>query len=114
MEDLRFKADYITICLEFFGSDIAEAVPAVVEVKQLLDDDKEVLLTGLEHLDERYIKAVKYTTKASTSDGSFAGRPKMVLLADIASDDEAMVKAAAERVIETSKKRNAQGFRHLI
>jgi Fe-S oxidoreductase len=34
----------------------------------------------------------------------------MVLLADIASDDEAMVKAAAERVIETSKKRNAQGF----
>jgi FAD/FMN-containing dehydrogenase/Fe-S oxidoreductase len=99
-----------TICLEFFGSDIAEAVPAVVEVKQLLDDDKGVLLTGLEHLDERYIKAVKYTTKASSSDGSFAGRPKMVLLADIASDDEAMVKAAAERVIETSKKRNAQGF----
>jgi FAD/FMN-containing dehydrogenase/Fe-S oxidoreductase len=99
-----------TICLEFFGSDIAEAVPAVVEVKQLLDDDEDVLLTGLEHLDERYIKAVKYTTKASSSDGAFAGRPKMVLLADIASDDEASVKAAAEKVIETSRKRNAQGF----
>jgi len=99
-----------TICLEFFGSDIAEAVPAVVEVKQLLDDDEAVLLTGLEHLDERYIKAVKYTTKASSTDGAFAGRPKMVLLADIASDDEASVKAAAERVIETSRKRNAQGF----
>ncbi|MBT8135335.1 MAG: DUF3683 domain-containing protein, partial [Gammaproteobacteria bacterium] len=99
-----------TICLEFFGSDIAEAVPAVVEVKQLLDDDKAVLLTGLEHLDERYIKAVKYTTKASSSEGTFVGRPKMVLLADIASDDETLVKAAAERVIETSKKRNAQGF----
>ena len=99
-----------TICLEFFGSDIAEAVPAVVEVKQLLDDDEAVLLTGLEHLDERYIKAVKYTTKASSSEGAFVGRPKMVLLADIASDDETLVKAAAERVIETSKKRNAQGF----
>jgi len=99
-----------TICLEFFGSDIAEAVPAVVEVKQLLDDDEAVLLTGLEHLDERYIKAIKYTTKASSSAGAFAGRPKMVLLADIASDDEAMVKAAAERVIKTSQKRNAQGF----
>jgi FAD/FMN-containing dehydrogenase/Fe-S oxidoreductase len=99
-----------TICLEFFGSDIAEAVPAVVEVKQLLDDDDAVLLTGLEHLDERYIKAVKYTTKASSSEGTFVGRPKMVLLADIASDDETLVKAAAERVIETSKKRNAQGF----
>ncbi len=99
-----------TICLEFFGTDIAEAVPAVVEVKQLLDDNKDVLLTGLEHLDERYIKAVKYTTKASSSDGSFLGRPKMVLLADISSDDEALVNAAAQQVIEVSKKRNAQGF----
>ncbi len=85
-------------------------MPAVVEVKHLLDDDEAFLLTGLEHLDERYIKAVKYTTKASSSEGAFVGRPKMVLLADIASDDETLVKAAAERVIETSKKRNAQGF----
>lgn len=99
-----------TICLEFFGSDIAEAVPAVVEVKQLLDNNKNVLLTGLEHLDERYIKAVKYTTKASSADGSFAGRPKMVLLADISSDDEDEVNVAAQQVIESSKKRNAQGF----
>ena len=99
-----------TICLEFFGTDIAEAVPAVVEVKQLLDDKQDVLLTGLEHLDERYIKAVKYTTKASSSDGSFLGRPKMVLLADISSDDEDQVNAAAQQVIEVSKKRNAQGF----
>lgn len=99
-----------TICLEFFGADIAEAVPAVVEVKQLLDNNKNVLLTGLEHLDERYIKAVKYTTKASSADGSFASRPKMVLLADISSDDEDEVNAAAQQVIETSKKRNAQGF----
>ena len=99
-----------TICLEFFGSDIAEAVPAVVEVKQLLDDNDNVLLTGLEHLDERYIKAVKYTTKASSTDGTVIGRPKMVLLADIASDSEDAVIEAAQAVIESSKKRNAQGF----
>lgn len=103
-----------TICLEFFGTDIAQAVPAIIEVKQLLDDNDQVLLTGLEHLDERYIKAVKYTTKAShtegLSDGVPAGRPKMVLLADIASDDEPQVEAAANAVIEASKKRNAQGF----
>ncbi|NOQ89394.1 MAG: DUF3400 domain-containing protein, partial [Gammaproteobacteria bacterium] len=99
-----------TLCLEFFGSDIAEAVPAIIEVKQLLDENKNVLLTGLEHLDERYIKAVKYTTKASSSNGTYAGRPKMVLLADIASDNEEHVNAAAEAVIETSKKRDAQGF----
>ena len=99
-----------TICLEFFGSDIAQAVPAVVEVKQLLEADKDVLLTGLEHLDERYIKAVEYTTKASSADGTFTGRPKMVLLADIASDNKERVNAAAEAVIESSRKRNAQGF----
>ncbi len=99
-----------TICLEFFGTDIAQAVPAVVEVKQLLDDNSQVLLTGLEHLDERYIKAVKYTTKATSTDGAPAGRPKMVLLADIAADDENQVDATAKAVIDISKKRNAQGF----
>jgi FAD/FMN-containing dehydrogenase/heterodisulfide reductase subunit C len=99
-----------TICLEFFGTDIAQAVPAIVEVKQLLDNNKKVLLTGLEHLDERYIKAVKYTTKASSSDGRHTGRPKMVLLADIASDNEEDVIAAADELIAVSKKRNSQGF----
>jgi len=99
-----------TVCLEFFGTDIAQAVPAVVEVKQLLDNNKNVLLTGLEHLDERYIKAVKYTTKAANADGTQPGRPKMVLLADISADNEDDVNAAAENIIELSNKRNAQGF----
>jgi FAD/FMN-containing dehydrogenase/Fe-S oxidoreductase len=106
----RMPAYKRTICLEFFSNDIAEAVPAVVEVKQLLDDNAEVLLTGLEHLDERYIKAVKYTTKASNADGNHLGYPKMVLLADIASEDEQQVDAAARAVIESSKKRHARGF----
>lgn len=96
-----------TICLEFFGSDIAEAVPAVVEVKQLLDANDDVLLTGLEHLDERYIKAVKYTTKAShadvLADGTPVGRPKMVLLADISADDEESVNATAAEIIEIGR-----------
>ncbi len=99
-----------TICLEFFGTDIAEAVPAIIEVKQLIDANDVILLTGLEHLDERYIKAVKYTTKASNTEGQFAGRPKMVLLADIASDDENQLNIAAKQIIEISQKRNAQGF----
>ena len=99
-----------TICLEFFGADISQAVPAIVEVKDLLDANTSVLLTGLEHLDERYIKAVKYTTKASNVDGSQIGRPKMILLADISANIEEDVNAAADAVIELSKQRNAQGF----
>ena len=39
-------------------------------------------LAGLEHLDERYVKAVGYATKAKRH-----GRPKMVLLGDIVGDD---------------------------
>ena len=99
-----------TLFLEFFGTDIAESVPSIIEVKQLIDANDNILLTGLEHLDERYIKAIKYTTKASSTDGRFAGRPRMVLLADIASDNEDQLNAAAEQVIEISEKRNAQGF----
>ena len=99
-----------TICLEFFGTDIALAVPAIIEVKKLIDDKKNVLLTGLEHLDERYIKAVKYMTKAATTDSKHSGRPKMILLADIAADDEEQVIAAANELVAISKKRNAEGF----
>ncbi|MBN4063802.1 DUF3683 domain-containing protein, partial [Cardiobacterium sp. AH-315-I02] len=99
-----------TICLEFFGTDISDAVPAIIEVKQLVDADEHTLLTGLEHLDERYIKAVKYTTKASSADGHVSGRPKMVLLADLASDDESQLNTIANQLVDLCKKRNAQGF----
>jgi FAD/FMN-containing dehydrogenase len=47
-----------------------------------------VLLAGLEHLDERYVKAVGYTTKAKRH-----GRPKMVLIGDIVGHDETAVMA---------------------
>lgn len=104
-----------TVCLEFFGTDIAEAVPAIVEVKQLFENHARVLLTGLEHLDERYIKAVKYTTKASPDDirqltGKHSGWPKMILLADVAADSEADANDAASEIVSISRKRNALGF----
>ncbi|HWV92559.1 MAG TPA: DUF3683 domain-containing protein, partial [Burkholderiales bacterium] len=46
-----------TVCLEFFGL-AREAVPAIVEIKNHVEKAKGVLLAGLEHLDERYVKAV--------------------------------------------------------
>ena len=42
-----------------------------------------MILAGLEHLDERYVKAVGYATKARRH-----GRPKMVLMGDIVGDDD--------------------------
>jgi len=55
-----------TVCLEFFGFDLHKAVPAIVEINDYLDVADGVVLAGLEHLDDRYVKAVKYTRQSST------------------------------------------------
>jgi FAD/FMN-containing dehydrogenase/Fe-S oxidoreductase len=97
-----------TIALEFFGH-VSNAVPAIVEIKDYLDKTAKqtpaVIMAGLEHMDERYIKAVGYATKAARQH-----RPKMVLLADIASDDENAVGEAASAVVRICNARDGEGF----
>ncbi|MCU0836063.1 MAG: DUF3683 domain-containing protein [Chromatiaceae bacterium] len=94
-----------TVCLEFFGTDLTLAVPAIVELKDYVEGLPDVLLAGLEHLDERYVRAVNYSTKAARRE-----RPKMVLLADLVADDESAVGAAAERVVALARAREGEGF----
>jgi len=94
-----------TVCLEFFGADMHVAVPAIVETKNYIDSLNDVQLAGMEHLDERYIRAVKYTTKATRRD-----IPKMVLLLDIAGDIDDKVASAASHVVRMANARNAEGF----
>jgi FAD/FMN-containing dehydrogenase/Fe-S oxidoreductase len=94
-----------TLCLEFFGTDVARAVPAIVETKDYLDARAGVLLSGLEHLDERYVRAVKYSTKAPRRE-----LPKMVLLLDVAGDDEQAVAEAASAVVRLANRRDGEGF----
>ncbi len=97
-----------TIALEFFGN-VSHAVPAIVEIKDYLDatakKDPAVIMAGLEHMDERYIKAVGYATKAARQQ-----RPKMVLIADIASDDENAVGEVASKVVRICNARDGEGF----
>ena len=95
-----------TVCLEFFGQP-REAVPAIVEIKQYLDSliPRGVRLAGLEHLDERYLRAVGYTTKSRR--GSL---PKMALFGDIVGDEEAEVAAAASAVVRLANARSGEGF----
>jgi FAD/FMN-containing dehydrogenase/heterodisulfide reductase subunit C len=112
-----------TVCLEFFGQ-VRDSVPAIVEIKNYIDaspavvdngaprptvvDDRgprPVMLAGLEHLDERYLKAVGYATKARRS-----GRPKMILLADIVGDDEDAVARASSQVVRIANARGGEGF----
>ncbi len=98
-----------TVCLEFFGQ-VREAVPDIVEITDYFKpggagNAAGVLLAGLEHLDERYVKAVGYTTKAKRH-----GRPKMVLIGDIVGFDENAVMAAASDVVRMTNTRGAEGF----
>ncbi len=94
-----------TVCLEFFGADLRQSVPAIVETKDYLDALPGVMLAGLEHLDDRYIKAVSYSTKAPRPD-----LPKMLLVADIVGDDENAVAEASSTVVRMANARGAEGF----
>ncbi|MEN9479325.1 MAG: hypothetical protein RLZZ298_720 [Pseudomonadota bacterium] len=98
-----------TVCLEFFGQ-VREAVPAIVEITDYFKPGGAghaagVQLAGLEHMDERYVKAVGYATKAKRH-----GRPKMVLIGDLVGHDESAVMAAASEVVRMCNLRAAEGF----
>jgi FAD/FMN-containing dehydrogenase/Fe-S oxidoreductase len=105
----KMPAHTRTFCLEFYGQ-VREAVPAIVEIRDYLANlpksgEMRVMLAGLEHLDERYVKAVGYASKAK-----HLGRPKMVLIGDIVGDDEKQVALAASEVVRLCNARGAEGF----
>jgi FAD/FMN-containing dehydrogenase/Fe-S oxidoreductase len=96
-----------TVCLEFFGQ-ARDAIPAIVEIKRYLDATLErggARLAGLEHLDERYLRAVGYATKSKR--GTL---PKLILLGDIVGENEAEVAAAASDVVRLANARSGEGF----
>jgi FAD/FMN-containing dehydrogenase/Fe-S oxidoreductase len=96
-----------TVCLEFFGQ-ARDAIPSIVEIKRYLDTNgraRGAILAGLEHLDERYLRAVGYGTKSKRG-----ALPKMVLLGDIVGEDDAAVAAAASEVVRLANARSGEGF----
>ncbi len=99
-----------TVCLEFFGN-AKDAVPSIVEIKDYLFSlkDQGVLLAGLEHLDDRYLKAVGYATKSKRAVGG-SGLPKMVLVGDIVGDSEDAVARATSEVVRIANSRAGEGF----
>lgn len=94
-----------TVCLEFFGENLGQAVPAIVEIKEYLDQHPQVGCAGLEHLDERYVRAIGYNAKGTRQE-----RPKMVLLADIVGDDISAVGSATAHVTKLAHARGGEGF----
>jgi len=96
-----------TVCLEFFGQ-ARDAIPAILEIKRFLDTRGKAMgaiLAGLEHLDERYLRAVGYGTKSKRG-----ALPKLILLGDIVGDDDAGVAAATSEVVRIANARMGEGF----
>jgi len=103
----RMPAHTRTVCLEFFGN-AKDAVPSIVEIKDFMFTEAKrggAILAGLEHLDDRYLKAVGYATKSKRG-----GLPKMVLVGDIAGDDADAVARATSEVIRIANSRAGEGF----
>ncbi len=113
----KMPAHTRTVCLEFFGN-AKDAVPSIVDIKDymfglvrdgglLMPDGSRssVLLAGLEHLDDRYLKAVGYATKSKRG-----GLPKMVLFGDIAGADGDAVARATSEVVRLANGRAGEGF----
>ena len=106
----RLPAHTRTVCLEFFGQ-VREAVPSIVEITDYFKPGgaglrNGVQLAGLEHLDDRYVRAVGYATKSKRR----MGLPKMVLIGDLVGDDENAVMAAASEVVRMANARTGEGF----
>ena len=96
-----------TVCMEFFGN-ARDAVPSIVEIKDFMFAEQKrtnVLLAGLEHLDDRYLRAVGYSTKSKR-----AVLPKMVLVGDIVGDNADDVARATSEVVRIANSRSGEGF----
>ena len=103
----RMPAHTRTVCMEFFGH-ARDAVPSIVEIKDFMFAEAKrggAILAGLEHLDDRYLRAVGYTTKSKRG-----GLPKMLLIGDIAGDDADVVARATSEVVRIANSRSGEGF----
>ncbi|MFQ5581888.1 MAG: DUF3683 domain-containing protein [Mariprofundaceae bacterium] len=94
-----------TVCCEFFGHDLTEATRAMVEIKEHVDAASGVHLEGLEHFDEKYVKAIDYISKSTRRE-----RPSVVLLIDVSGDDETAVAKVCSEINRISSQGNGEGF----
>ncbi|KMZ11962.1 FAD/FMN-containing dehydrogenase [Candidatus Burkholderia humilis] len=103
----KMPAHTRTVCLEFFGR-ARDAIPSIVEIKDYLFETSKqggAILAGLEHLDERYLRAVGYATKSKRN-----AFPKMVLIGDIVGDDADAVASATSEVVRIANGKSGEGF----
>ncbi|MGD9608452.1 MAG: FAD-binding and (Fe-S)-binding domain-containing protein [Desulfovibrionaceae bacterium] len=88
-----------TLCLEFFGRSMKNAMCVIRDVVHLRDRIREegdaVKISALEEFNSKYVRAINYVKKSSL----YEGEPISVLLLQLDSDDEdALLRAAADIV----------------
>lgn len=81
-----------TVCVEFFGSDMAQAGKVIALITDTFADHKPAIM-ALEHFDEAYIKAIGYKIKTALDSRIIA-----VLLIDMASHSKAMVEQGIQKL----------------
>ena len=94
-----------TVCCEFFGQDLREATAAMVGIKAHVDAASGVHLEGLEHFDEKYVKATGYKSKSTRRE-----QPRVVLLIDVSGDVQRDVAAACSEITRIASGGNGEGF----
>ena len=104
----RMPAHVRTPVPGIFGTDLGTAVPAIVEIVGYVKALGTVQIAGLEHLDERYARREGGQLRDQAAGGR--ERPKMVLVADLVSDDEQTLARATSEVVRLANAREAEGF----
>ncbi|MDQ7000966.1 MAG: DUF3683 domain-containing protein [Mariprofundus sp.] len=94
-----------SVCCEFFGQELSEATRAMVKIKHHVDALEGVHLEGLEHFDEKYVKAIEYISKSTRREV-----PRVVLLIDVSGDDEHAVAKACSDICRITSQGNGDGF----
>ncbi|MDQ6982463.1 MAG: DUF3683 domain-containing protein [Mariprofundus sp.] len=94
-----------SVCCEFFGQELSEATRAMVKIKHHVDALEGAHLEGLEHFDEKYVKAIEYISKSTRREV-----PRVVLLIDVSGDDEHAVAKACSDICRITSQGNGEGF----
>jgi len=94
-----------TVCCEFFGQELTLATRAMVAIKNHVDKIDSVHLEGLEHFDEKYVKAIDYISKSTRRE-----RPRVVLLIDVSGNDETAVARACSDIARITSHGNGEAF----
>ncbi|MDX8389306.1 MAG: FAD/FMN-binding oxidoreductase [Mariprofundaceae bacterium] len=94
-----------TVCCEFFGAELSAATESMVSIKKHVDAADGVHLEGLEHFDEKYVKAIDYISKSTRRE-----RPRVVLLIDVSGHDARQVAETCSQITRITSIGGGEGF----